>query len=100
MKAEKKEEHKASMTPIEVAGKKTADLTAKLSLDAQQSAKVNEIFKVGLTKIDAIRLKYKDNQDAAKEEIKPIRKEMERSILALLTEPQKIKYKESQEKKD
>ena len=99
LKAEKKEEHKAKENPEERANKKAAELTTKLSLSANQTAKVKEVFKIGFTKIDGIKAKHKDNEEAAKEEIKPVKKEMERTILSLLTEAQKVKYKEYLDKK-
>jgi len=99
LQAEKKEEHKAKENPEERSNKKAAELTIQLGLSAIQTAKVKEVLKTGFTKIDEIKVKYKDNEEAAKEEVKPVKKEMERTILSLLTEAQKVKYKAYLEKK-
>ena len=64
-----------------------------------QTTKVKEALKIGFTKIDEIKVKYKDDEEAAKEQVKPVKKEMERTILSLLTEAQKVKYKAYLEKK-
>ena len=99
LQAEKKEEHKTKENPEERSNKKAAELTTQLGLSAIQTAKVKEVLKTGFTKIDEIKVKYKDNEEAAKEEVKPVKKEMERTILSLLTEAQKVKYKAYLEKK-
>ena len=99
LQAEKKEEHKAKENPEERSNKKAAELTTQLGLSAMQTTKVKEALKIGFTKIDEIKVKYKDNEEAAKEQVKPVKKEMERTILSLLTEAQKVKYKAYLEKK-
>jgi Spy/CpxP family protein refolding chaperone len=98
MKEKKKEEHR-SESSRDKAIKKTGELNAALKLTPEQAAKINEIFVNGFTKIDVAKAKYKEDEEAAKAEIKPIRKEMEKNILLVLTNEQKVAYKEYKEKK-
>lgn len=98
MKEKKKEEHR-SESSRDKAIKKTGELNAALKLTPEQAAKINEIFMNGFTKIDVAKAKYKEDEEAAKAEIKPIRKEMEKNILSVLTNEQKVAYKEYKEKK-
>jgi len=98
MKEKKKEEHR-SESSRDTAIKKTGELNAALKLTPEQAAKINEIFVNGFTKIDVAKAKYKEDEEAAKAEIKPIRKEMEKNILLVLTNEQKVAYKEYKEKK-
>lgn len=98
MKEQKKEERR-SESSRDKAIKKTGELTAALKLLPEQAAKINEIFVNGFTKIDVAKAKYKEDEEAAKAEIKPIKKEMEKNILLILTAEQKVAYKEYKEKK-
>jgi hypothetical protein len=98
MKEKKKEEHR-SESSRDKAIKKTGELNAALKLTPEQAAKINEIFVNGFTKIDVAKAKYKEDEEAAKAEIKPIKKEMEKNILLVLTNEQKVAYKEYKEKK-
>jgi Spy/CpxP family protein refolding chaperone len=98
MKEKKKEEHR-SESSRDKAIKKTGELNAALKLTPEQAAKINEIFVNGFTKIDVAKAKYKEDEEAAKAEIKPIKKEMEKNILSVLTNEQKVAYKEYKEKK-
>jgi len=98
MKEKKKEEHR-SESSRDKAIKKTGELNAALKLTPEQAAKINEIFVNGFTKIDVAKAKYKEDEEAAKAEIKPIKKEMEKNILLVLTNEQKVTYKEYKEKK-
>ncbi len=98
MKEKKKEEHR-SESSRDKAIKKTGELNAALKLTPEQAAKINEIFVNGFTKIDVAKAKYKEDEEAAKAEIKPIKKEMEKNILLILTAEQKVAYKEYKEKK-
>ena len=98
MKEQKKEEHR-SESSRDRAIKKTGELTAALTLTPEQAVKINELLVNSFTKIDVIKAKYKGDDEAAKAEIKPIKKEMEKNILLILTDAQKVKYKEYKENK-
>ena len=98
MKEKKKEEHR-SESSRDKAIKKTGELNAALKLTPEQAAKINEILLNSFTKIDVAKAKYKEDEEAAKAEIKPIKKEMEKNILLVLTNEQKIAYKEYKENK-
>jgi periplasmic protein CpxP/Spy len=97
--------NKEKMTPEQRAQKNVDNLNAIASLTEDQKMKVKELATTRITKADAIRTKYKgqeENKDVAKKEISAVQKEYRQSVKALLTPEQieKVKAKKKEGKSD
>jgi hypothetical protein len=108
LKEEKKAEHmehkgegnEANMGAQKIQ-ERTNELTTKLGLSADQTAKAKAIYSEYLPKIQAIRAQYKSDEATMKSKVQPLRKEMNAKIMSILTDAQKAKLKEmKQENKD
>jgi protein CpxP len=84
------------MTPEQRAQKNVDKLNTEVGLTEDQKVKVKELATARITKADAIRIKYKgqeENKETAKKEMDVVQKEYRQSIKALLTPEQLEKIK-------
>jgi len=81
-------------TPQQRAQEKTQRLTSELSLTADQSTKVQNIFLQQETQAAAIKSKYasSDDKSGMRAEMKPIHEQTDNSLKQVLTADQYTKY--------
>ena len=87
---------KEKMTPEQRAQKNVDDLNSVATLSDEQKTKVKELAIARITKVDAIRAKYKgqpENKEVQDKELMSVRKEYRQTVQALLTPEQLEKVK-------
>ncbi|MBK8659488.1 MAG: hypothetical protein IPN22_11620 [Bacteroidetes bacterium] len=84
-------------TPEQRAQSAVAEIDKVVTLTADQKSKIQKLALDKISKLDAIRAKYKDQKDAGKEEMEQVRKMYRQDVKAVLT-PEQIEKAKAREK--